>query len=197
MLMKTRMFLLLTPFWLNKRASQFPNNIAIPNNLFTYCIRIQKMHFQVVHYYISTCAYKDVSPRRSQISIKTIISCTHLQGQALQSEVCCLIPIHTLNSESKSCLMAEFQQPESSWADNHGQRSEGTPKGGEQWSGAPLCWLIMGSCSEEQAILYHHKVNVSKPWAMEGISVWIFFLWQKVKGAWKRMNSNEQGVLRG
>lgn len=88
--------------------------------------------------------------------------------------------------------MAEFQQPESSWADNHGQRSEGTPKRGEQWSGALLCWLIMGSCSEEEAILYHHKVSVSKPerWRESVFGFWV----KGLEREWIQMDRDVEGV---
>lgn len=191
----TYILLLLTPFWLKMRASNFPNNNSVPNNVFTYLIfqRTQKMHLQAGPYYIAFCCFgfnnhmciegcissQNFVDVHIHTDFSKKLSCTH--GRALQCEICCLVPIHTLNSESKSYLMAEFQKPESSWADNHGQRFEGTPKRGEQWSGAPLCWLIMGSCSEERAILYHHKVNVSKPERWRG-SAFGFLIWQRVKG---------------
>lgn len=119
----TYILLLLTPFWLKMRASNFPNNNSVPNNVFTYLIfqRTQKMHLQAGPYYIAFCCFafnnhlciegcmssQNFVDVHIHTNFSKKLSCTH--GRALQCEICCLVPIHTWNSESKSYLMAEFQ----------------------------------------------------------------------------------------
>lgn len=47
------------PILTKKRASQFPNNNSVQNNVFTYWIfqRTQKMHLQAGTYYIAFCCF--------------------------------------------------------------------------------------------------------------------------------------------
>lgn len=51
----------------------------------------------------------------------------------------------------------------------------------------------MGSCSEKQAILYHHKVNALKPEQWRGSAFGFFYLTES-KGTFKKMNSNRRFV---